>query len=174
MEGSLVPTAGHTHVSVTEDNRKPPPGTEFDRGWQNALTAFSDSTFAPGDIIPMDWFYEHFRVKAPEDRQTIASFQEEQLKFMGEMDRFQKALAEDHYLVLQNVRGEGYRIVPPTEQTGWAMDRAHHEFGKAFSRAHMRLTHVRLSELTDEQRRQNADAQAKLAAFRSKGRKALS
>ncbi|MHC1792129.1 hypothetical protein [Solidesulfovibrio sp.] len=151
----------------------PPEGTQFDKGWQNALVAFGSAEFKPGDIIPMAWFFEHFRVKDPASRQTIGEFQEQQFKFMGEMDRFQKALAEDYDLVLQNVRGEGYRIVPPHEQTDFAMDRVQREFSKAISRAHMRLTHVRLAELSDDQRRQNADAQAKLAAFRSQGRKAL-
>jgi hypothetical protein len=152
---------------------KPPEGTQYDKGWQNALAAFDSADFYPGDIIPMAWFYEHFRVKEPSSRGTIAEFQEEQFRFLGEMDRFQKALAEDYDLALQNVRGEGYRIVPPAEQTEWAMDRAQREFGKALSRAHMRLTHIRLNELTDEQRRQNADAQAKLAAFRTRARTAL-
>lgn len=151
----------------------PPVGAAYDKGWQNALAAFKAADFNPGDVIPMAWFFEHFRVKPPEARKTMAEFQGEQFKFMGEMDRFQAALAEDLSLVLQNVKGEGYRVVPPAEQTEWAMDKVHRDFSKAMSKAHMRLTHLRLSELSDDQRRQNADAQAKLAALRAGGRKAL-
>lgn len=160
-------------VQRIHQEQEPLTGAAYDKGWENALSAFKESDFKPGVIIPMSWFFEHFRVKPPESRETVGEFQEEQFRFLGEMDRFQKALAEELDLVLQNVRGEGYRVVPPAEQTEWAMDRVHRDFTKTLGKAHMRLTHLRLSDLTDEQRRQNADAQAKLAAFRSGGRKAL-
>lgn len=154
---------------------KPPEGTQYDKGWQNALAAFDSAEFYPGDIIPMSWFYEHFRVaELPADALCrVGDYQKERLIFMGHMERFQKALAEEYDLILQNVRGQGYRIMPPAEQTGWTMDQGQREMTRALNKMHLRLTHIRLAELTDDQRRQNADAQAKLAALRSGNRKML-
>jgi hypothetical protein len=156
-------------------SRHPPEGMQYDKGWQNALVAFDHAEFYPGDIIPMSWFYDHFRVRdLPADAScTVGEYQKERLIFMGQMERFQKALAEDYDLILQNVRGQGYRIIPPSEQTGWTMDQGQKEMTKALNKIHMRLTHIRIGELTDEERRQNADAQAKLAALRSGARKTL-
>lgn len=80
--------------------------------------------------------------------------------------RFQEALAEGHDLVLKSLPRVGYLVVPPDKQTEFAMDEVKREIGKAMGRAHMRLTHIRLGELTEEQRKENADAQGRLAALR--------
>lgn len=159
------------NIDGMDNGETPPEGTTFDRGWKNAMEVFNKSGFKIGEMIPMAWFYTNFRVTPLEDCHTADDFKETQFKFMGEMSMFQQSLAEENQLVLQNIRGEGYRIVPPAEQTAFAMDKAQREMNRVFSKAHMRLTNIRLDELSDEQRRQNADSQAKLAALRTRARR---
>ena len=156
---------------ITTEKDAPPEGASFDRGWKNALFQFEHSDFNIGDVVPMGWFYEHFRVKSKAECTTPDEYETERLRFMQEMHSFQNALGLDHQLHLQNVRGEGYRILPPKEQTEFAMDKVQREMQLALQKAHFRLTNLRLDELTDEQRRQNADAQAKLSALRRKTRR---
>lgn len=158
---------------ITAERDATPEGASYDKGWKNALHALEESDFQIGDMIPMDWLHEHFRTKPREKCVTPVEYDEERFKFMQEFSRFSSVLLHENQLGLQNIRGEGYRILPPKEQTEFAQEKFNSELERAVGKAHAFLTNVRLDELSDEQRRQNADAQAKLSAFQRRTRKML-
>jgi hypothetical protein len=75
------------------------------------------------------------------------------------------ALLSDHQVALSNVKGVGYQIVRPPEQTAWAEDQGDAELKKALRKRRDRLVNVNMTSLTQDERRQNADALARLGAL---------
>jgi hypothetical protein len=136
--------------------------------WRQAIRDFLAAGFEPGDVVPHDWLEAHFGMEAVDSEQamTLAEFQGRQFVWLKNMDAFRTELLEKHQVFLSNVHAEGYRIVPPVEQTALAQDKFETEAKRAYRRAAVTLRNVKLCELTDEQRRENTDAIAKLSMLR--------
>ena len=79
----------------------------------------------------------------------------------------------DHQVCLQSGRGRGYRWVPPHEQTGVAMEELGRNVRKVFRSTGQKLRNLRVTELTDDQRRDNLDQVAKFSALRGMATKTL-
>jgi hypothetical protein len=122
-----------------------------------------EEKLAPGDTISFDWLYEKFLIQRPVGTTILADAQKAELQFLGQFKAFEDALLTEHQIALTNVRGVGYRIVPPGEQTSWAEGQGVGEVKKAVRKLTDRLTNIDLAQLTTEQRKENADALARLA-----------
>ena len=140
--------------------------------WRQAVQDFLQE-FAYGDVVPHAWLAERFNIPTPDEQMSVAAFQARQFEWLAAVESFKQVLLSDHLVLLQSVRGEGYRWVHPAEQTAAATREFEKEAGKAFRTVGQRLRHVRMGELTDDQRRANIDALAKVAALRGTTRKAL-
>jgi hypothetical protein len=71
------------------------------------------------------------------------------------------------------VHGEGYRVVPPREQTALAQEKFERDAKKAFRRTANTLKNVKLSELNEAERKENLDAVARLAMLRGMHKSAI-
>jgi hypothetical protein len=65
-------------------------------------------------------------------------------------------------LMVSNFDGS-YRIVAPQDQTGYAVEAGARSIAKEMRRMALAVQYTNLSMLDDQQRRKNADAQAKIA-----------
>lgn len=140
--------------------------------WKQAVADFLRE-FAPGGLVPHDWLVDRFGLPVPDETMSASAFQARQFEWLASIDGFKTTLLHDHQVLLQSVRGEGYRWVPPSEQTAVATREFERDAGKAFRQAGSRLKNLRFGELTDDQRRENVDAQAKMSALRGTVRKSL-
>lgn len=142
--------------------------------WRQAVQDFL-AEFRYGDLITHQWLAEHFGMPTIGESSTLSAyeFRERQFEWLANIEAFKSELLRDHQICLQSVRGEGYRWVPPHEQTSVATEAFEREAGKVYRTAAQRLKNVRVSELTEEQRKENFDAVAKLSAMRSMHRKGL-
>jgi len=142
--------------------------------WKQAVSDFL-AQFKYGDLVPHDWLEAHFGMPSLADGlvMTPEAFRERQFEWLANVEAFKSALLQDHQVCLQSVRSQGYRWVPPHEQTGFASKQFEREAGRVFRTAGHRIKNVRLGELTDGQRRENVDASAKLSALAGMSRKAL-
>lgn len=142
--------------------------------WRQAVQDFLKD-FTYGGVVTHAWLEQHFGMPQLGDRQrlTAADFSKRQFEWLQNIDAFKDELLREHDVCLQSVRGEGYRWVPPSEQSKVATDAFEKDAKRVFKVAAQRLRHVRVDELNDEQRRENADAIAKLASLRGMTRKAL-
>lgn len=140
--------------------------------WKQAVQDFL-AEFKYGDIVSHDWLVARFGLPLPDDHMSAAAFQARQFEWLSSIEGFKTTLLNDHQVLLQSVRGEGYRWVPPAEQTKAATRDFERDATKAFRNAGTRLRHVRLGELSDDQRRENVDALAKLSHLRGSVRKEL-
>lgn len=141
--------------------------------WKNAVELFIESEFEAGKVISHEWFYAAFGLIMPQLCETVITAQQSQLRYLSNMDGLKSVLLEEHNIALRAVRGIGYEIVPPKDQTAWAMSEARADLRKALRVGSARLTFVQADALTDEQRKENMDARAKLSFFRRENRKAL-
>ena len=142
--------------------------------WRQAVQDFLGE-FKYGDVVTHDWLENRFGMPQQKEtaRMTPAQFRERQFDWLANIEAFKSELLEDHQVLLHSVRGEGYRWVPPHEQTALATKEFERDARRAFRSAGGRLRNVRLAELTDDQRRANTDAAAKISQLRGVARKAL-
>lgn len=141
---------------------------------KQAVQDFIDE-FQYGDMVSHDWLEEHFGMPAIHDskRLTADQFRERQFEWLANVEAFKSELLKEHQICLQSVRGQGYRWVPPHEQTEVALTEFQRGAKKIFSAAGSKLRNLRVLELTDEERRENIDAVARLSALSGMSRRAL-
>lgn len=132
--------------------------------------------FKYGDLVGHDWLEARFGIPSMGDSKSLTAeqFRDRQFEWLASVEAFKAELLRDHQVCLQSVRGRGYRWVPPHEQTGVAMEELGRGVRKVFRGAGQKLRHLRITELTDDQRRDNLDQVAKLSALHGMAKKALS
>jgi len=132
--------------------------------------------FKYGDLVGHDWLEARFGIPSIGDSKSLTAeqFRDRQFEWLASVEAFKAELLRDHQVCLQSVRGRGYRWVPPHEQTGLAMEELGRGVRKVFRGAGQKLRHLRITELTDDQRRDNLDQVAKLSALHGMAKKALS
>ena len=131
--------------------------------------------FKYGDLVGHDWLEARFGMLSVGDSKLLTQeqFRARQFEWLASVEAFKDELLKEHQVCLQSVRGRGYRWVPPHEQTGVAMDELGRNVRKVFRGAGQKLRHLRITELTDEQRKTSLDAVAKLSALQGMARKEL-
>lgn len=142
--------------------------------WKQAVRDFLQE-FAYGDLVPLDWLEGRFGLPSLSDsqRMTPEQYRERQFEWLGNIEAFKDCLLKEHQACLQSVRGRGYRWVPPSEQTGFAVREFERDARRVFRQTGNKLRNLRHTELTDEQRRANMDATAKLSALAGMTKRAL-
>ncbi len=143
--------------------------------WKQAVRDFLEAHVEPGVVIPLRWFEAHFQMEPLDDGSTLtaAKFRERQFQWLRNFDEFRRELLEEHQVCLMSVHGEGYRVVPPGEQTAATQESFEREVKRSYRKAAVRLKNVQVDALTEEQRRENVDAIARLAMLRGMHRAAL-
>lgn len=142
--------------------------------WRQAVRDFL-AEFNYGDTVGLEWLEKHFNLLTLDDKErlTAAAFRARQFAWLSHIEAFKRELLVEHQVCLESVRGEGYRWVTPQEQTGVAMKEFERDAKRAFRGAGLRLSHIRVDELSDAQRAENLDAVAKVAMLRGMTRKQL-
>lgn len=129
--------------------------------WKHALAELMAEGLPNGRVITKQRLTELFGLRLPV---TAADQERFQLDFMRQFSDLRDELLEEHRIALRTIFGESsYEVVPPSNQTDMAVTDGMKEMRRAMRRMTKTLAFVRHEELTDEQRKHNADAQAKAA-----------
>lgn len=139
--------------------------------WRQAVENASDS-YTYGDVIPHEWLIDHFGLEKPKHG-TDEQFKKYQFDFLEAMEGFKNAMLVEHHMALENVRGRGYRILHPNEQTDFAIRQYKITMAREVRKAANLLHNIEVSMLTPEEQRENINARGKLAAIQSFTRKQL-
>lgn len=131
---------------------------------------FELAGFTYGSVIPKSWFDHHLEIPEPE---TVADVQKSQILYASLMGELRAALLVTKKMALRTKTGVGQEVIHPGEQTEWAMAEVKNSIARELEKARDRLCYVNFGSLTDEERRENMDAQAKLSFFQRKGLRAL-
>jgi hypothetical protein len=129
--------------------------------WREALRVLIARGLQDATVIERAELITLFELKTPN---TAAEQQEFQLKWLSQFSAFRDELLEDHSLALRSLHGEcSYQVVPAMQQTDLAIQEAQKQMKRALRNQIRMLTFIRQEDLTNEERRKNADAQAKAA-----------
>lgn len=124
----------------------------------NAVKAFLSHGYSDGDLISHDWLA--LTLDLPQ-----TATREAQFITMERIEQFKEALLVGHSVYIVSVRGQGYRIVPPSDQAFVAVAGAMREVRRQFTRCQKTLKHTRMDELTAEESKRHVDAQVKVAGL---------
>lgn len=143
--------------------------------WRQAAEDFLRE-FDYGDVVPIDWLEAKFDIPKLEESQSLTAeqFRDRQFVWLANIEALKDYLLRNHQVMLESVRGKGYRWVPPHEQTDVAMRDFQQGARKLFRLTGSRLQNLRHLELTSDQRKISADAAAKVSTLRGMARKVLS
>lgn len=129
--------------------------------WKRALRALLERGPEYGHAIHESELCELFGLAEPT---TVAEQEEPNVEFLQQLSALREKLLEEHRLDLRTMLSESrYEIVSPSAQTSLALREGLNDLRLATAKMARRLTCIRHEELTDEERRRNADAQAKAA-----------
>lgn len=133
----------------------------IDPQWLAAAEEVAENC-AYGDLLTKEWLTEAFGLQQPEFG-TVEDFERHKLEFMQCMDQFSRQLLEEHNLALQNVWGQGYRIVPPSEQVDVAWKAAMQGVRRELRKLGSQLRHIRYDELELSEQKKRDDASSRLS-----------
>jgi hypothetical protein len=129
--------------------------------WKHALATLIDEGLEDGMVITREKLDELFGLRKPVTAEDQKRYQ---LEFMQQFTDLKSELLEEHRIDLDSVFGEGaYKVVPAADQSDLAMKDGMKDLRRSMRKMTRRLAFIRHEQLTDEQRRQNADMQAKAA-----------
>lgn len=129
---------------------------------EHALRLFFEEDFKDGDLISVEWLEWALAITKPK---TVEEVQERSFQLLSRFEDFRNTLLVNHQIALQNVRGKGYRIVPPEEQAEHAARVALGYIKKGISKGSHILRHARLDAMSTAARARHTDAQIKMAAL---------
>lgn len=132
--------------------------------WKHALEQLLNEGLTPGDVIRKDKLFALFDISVAK---TPEEYEANQFKFVSNFKRLEKELLHEHFIGLRNVRGIGYEVLHPKDQTGYGMDHGFKEIAKAIKAMTQMVSFVDYAKLSAEDRRRNTDALTKIANFKA-------
>lgn len=129
--------------------------------WKQALKELVEEGLPYGRVLDKAMLAAKFGLREPLTAADQCRFQ---MDFLQQFQELKAELLEEHRLDLRTMYGESaWEVVEPKAQTELAMDEGMKELRRAARKMARRLAFIRHEELDDDQRRKNADAQAKAA-----------
>lgn len=124
-----------------------------------------------GEIIPHRECWAMVGLEMPDSDAPWNEAKEGELAFLSAFDKFRQQCLERHKIDLVSVRGMGYTIIDPREQTAAATRDARRAMQNKLARAERRVANVRTDHLSDAERAERTDALARLHALKQATRK---
>lgn len=127
-----------------------------------ALELFFADNFTDGQLISHAWLEWALNLPTPKTTQEMVNCQ---FVILDRVEQFKAALLTQHQIFVVSVRGQGYRIVPPSDQAFIAVDTAMRGVRREFSKCQEVMKNTRLAELDVDQAKRHTDAQVKVSAL---------
>lgn len=125
---------------------------------RQSIDDFMQEGFKDGDLVSHDWLRWALAI-------NDQAVKENEFVLLERMEAIKTALLKENKIALQNVRGKGYRVVPPSEQARYAAEEASRHIQKGVKRADDLLKHTRMDALDHEERRRHTDTETRMASL---------
>jgi len=133
------------------------------KSWlQHAIDEFNKIKYSDGDLLSHQWLEWALKLPIPTD---LSEVQECQFTAMNRIDAFRAYLLTNRKIALQNIKGKGYRIVPPREQAEFAAKTALAQIVKGLNNGTKIMTHTRYRSLTSDEKTRHTNAEVRLAGI---------
>lgn len=132
--------------------------------WRQAVQDFLAMNPQPGFVLKREWLMNAFGIPAPvtaDDQKQAA------LRFLVCLEHFKTVLLEDHCIAFKTINSVGFEVLAPKDQTRHAVVTRTKNVYRELRHMARQVAFVRLDQLTDAERRENADAQVKISNLRA-------
>lgn len=139
-------------------------------GWY-ALLAEIANNYSDGTLIPHEWLREKLGLKELkiDDFDSVKDFVEgikiQQFAYMSFIDAIRWQLLENEKMYLRNVRGDGYIILNPNDQTKYGYEKFLKDVRKAIEEAGLIMNNVK--PVSFEQQSKDNDMRAKFSIMQT-------
>lgn len=128
--------------------------------WRDALKRLLDGGLTYGHTVSKDEIARLLDLKQPV---TAEDGKEFDLAMLRGVTCIRESLLRNQMMYLRSMRDGSYLVVMPQDQTGFAVDSGVQDISRALKKMALGLAYTNTDLLTDEGRRENVDAQAKVA-----------
>jgi hypothetical protein len=118
-----------------------------------------------GVVFTHEWLHNKFGLQF--DAPTVDEYKRTQIDYMDFVSRLSNELLVRHCIMLTSVRGEGYRVAQPEEQTKLAVEQNMVKIKKHLRKMAEQVSFVDMARLTDSQKQENTNARAHIGTMRS-------
>lgn len=137
---------------------------------KRTMKAFEFFGFTYGSVIKKDWFMNQFGI---EPAVTVEDVERNRNIYAVLMGHLRTTLLIENKMALKSKPGYGQEVVRPMDQTRWAMDEFTTGLRKAYNKTIDRVSNIDFYELSDQEKKENTDAIAKLSFFAKRSVKDL-
>jgi len=128
--------------------------------YRSAVKKLVDMKPEPGYRITKKWLDKHLELNQGKTRED---FKQYLMDYMHAVDQFKDELLREHCIAIKSIRGIGYEIISPSEQTNYAYQIGLQTILKGISKMVDTMTFVDKDKLTSDERQDNANGLAKAA-----------
>lgn len=134
-------------------------GLKYEWSVKDAIDLFFKDGKKDGDLLSHEWILYALDLRAPQSR-------EEQFLLLERMDSFRNALLKEHCIALENVRGQGYRVVPPWEQAEFSVKTMIYYIDKGIKKGSDLLKYTRKDRLSHIESKRHTDCEIRVAGLK--------
>ena len=128
--------------------------------WREAVRRMLDSGLTYGSVVTKEQLAQLLEVREPRHVSEVEAYN---LALLRGITSIRECLLTKHRMMLATNRDGSYRVVMPDQQTDHTVGNGVRAINRELQRMALGLVYTNTEQLTDESRRANADAQAKLA-----------
>ena len=128
--------------------------------WKQAVRTLLDNGLTYGSVLKRSYISELCEVPKPKDIDDVRRYDLEVLRCITEI---KDILLTAHCMLMVSDHAGNYIIIEPESQTQHAVDAGVKAIGREMKRMAMGVSFTKVDLLTDEGRKKNADAQAKIS-----------
>lgn len=129
---------------------------------QRAVDMFDNDRFKDGDLLSRDWIAHALDI--PPVR-TLQDAERIQWMTLARVEAFKEYLLTERKVALRTARGQGYVVIPPSQQAEYAAREAMGLVQKGLRKGAKIMENTRLDALTDSQKRRHTDAELRLSGL---------
>lgn len=129
---------------------------------QRAVDMFDNDRFKDGDLLSRDWIAHALDI--PPVR-TLQDAERIQWMTLARVEAFKEYLLTERKVALRTARGQGYVVIPPSQQAEYAAREAMSLVHKGLQKGAKIMENTRLDALTDSQKRRHTDAELRLSGL---------
>ena len=130
--------------------------------FESAIKQYDREGFEDGDMISKEWIDTYLEIPIP---QTISEGLSLSIERMQRVEMLKDFLLTERDIALETVRGKGYRIVPPKEQSLYAIETCMKHVNKGLEKGMKISQHTRMHRLDIDQQRRHVDTQIKMRSL---------
>lgn len=131
--------------------------------WRNAAAELFSGKFSYGDVVTHAELQGSLRLPKPTGLVVPEAYERWRLDLLSQIAALSEWLLEEKSMCLSNVQGQGYMVVKPEQQTEYAVKQGRKAIRSELRKMARRLTYIDHAALSQEDRRKNADALARLS-----------